>query len=74
MSQLIVPIGEGYILVYSCFPQHGYTQVKIYYSLCLTGIIINEEDFMGDNKKQRNYFSRLALEKFYSTEDSNINT
>ena len=45
-SKYIVPVGEGYILVPSRFPQSGIVQVKVYYSPHLTGTIINEEDLM----------------------------
>ena len=63
MSQSIVPLSEGYILVPSHFPQRGFVLVKVYYSPHLTGTIINEEDLMGDTKKDRQDFSGLALHK-----------
>ena len=56
MSQSIVPKCEGYILIPSCFLQHGYGKVKFYYSSILTGIIINDKDFIGDNRKEHNDF------------------
>ena len=73
-SKSIVPLGEGYILVPSRFPQRGFVRVKVYYLPHLTGTIINEEDLMGDTKKGRQEFSGLALHKYYGTEDDDINT
>ena len=74
VSNSIVPLGEGFILVPSRFPQRGYVRVKVYYSPHLTGTIINEEDLMGDTKKDRANFSGLTLHKYYRTEDDDIDT
>ena len=74
VSQSIVPLGKGYILVPSRFPQRGYVQVKVYYSAHLTGTIINKEDTMGDAKKNCGNFSGLTLNKHYGTEDDYIYT
>ena len=74
MSNSIVPLGEGFILVPSRFPQRGYVCVKVYYSPHLTGTIINKEDLMGYTKKHRAKFSGLTLHKYYSTEDDDLNT
>ena len=74
VSNSIVPLGEGFILVPSWFPQRGFVQVKVYYSPHLTGTIINEDDIMGYTKKHRDKFSGLTLHKYYGTEDDDINT
>ena len=74
VSQYFVFLGEGYVLVPCCFPQHSYVQVKVYYSPHLTGTIVNEEDMMRDTKKDREDFSGLILHKYYCTEDDDIDT
>ena len=73
-SKSIIPVGEGYILVPSRFPQCGVVRVKVYYSPHLTGTIINEEDLMGETKKQRQEIFGLSLHKYYGIEDDDINT
>ena len=73
VSNSIVPLGEGFILVPSRFPQRGFVRVKVYYSPHLTGTIINEDDIMGSTKKQRTRFSGLTLHKYYGTEDNDLN-
>ena len=45
VSSSIVPEGEGYLRVPSRFPQHGYIEVKVFYSPHLAGTVINEEDY-----------------------------
>ena len=57
----ILPLSEGYILVPSRFPQRGYVCVKVYYSPHLTGTIINEENLIGDTRKDRarSHFAKI---------------
>ena len=69
VSNSVVPLGEGFILVPSRFLQRGYVHVKVYYSPHLTSTIINEE-----NRKDRANFSGLTLQKYYRTKDYDIDT
>ena len=64
VSISIVPLSVGFTFVSSMFPQHGYVCVKVYYSLHLTGTIINEEDRIGDTKKVHADFSGPTMQKY----------
>ena len=66
--------GEVYLRVLSCFPQHGYVQVKVYYLPRLTGTVITEEYFIGIDKMGRSCYYGLTLQKFHSKNDVDINT
>lgn len=74
VSNSIVPLGEGFILVPSRFPQRGFVRIKIYYSPHLTGTIINEDYIIGYTKKHRDKFSGLTLHKYYGIDDDDLNT
>ena len=74
ISRSIIPEGEGYLRVPSCFPQHGYVQFKVYSSSHLAGNVIDEEDFMGIHKLRRCCYSSLTLQKFYSEDTDDTNT
>ena len=74
VSNSIVSLGEGFILVPFRFPQRDYIRVKIYYSPHLTSDIINEGDIMGNKKKDHANFSGLILHKYYGTKDDDIDT
>ena len=69
VSNSIVFLCEGYILISSCFPQRVFVRVKVYYFPHLNGTIIDEEDLIGDTKEDRAKSSGLTLHKYYRTDD-----